>query len=466
MSKVHRSVVRNRSYTRSQVENIERHNERSNKYYGNGDVDLTRTSMNVHFKQAEGSYLQAFDKMLEDGVISTRGHRKSGRNAIMAELIFDINTEYFYSKGEKMGIGGYEYANRFYEEAYRMACKQIGGEHGAEYGEQFVLSAVLHADERNKGISEHLGRDVYHYHLHVVYIPVVKNEVLWTKRAKPELVGTIKEVINQVSHSKLWRSQKIVNEQGKEYLQKSYSLLQDRYFEHMRDAGFDGFERGEYGSTTEHLDVLDYKIQQDKMRAEVLDAEISDKSSQSEELDATISQKADEAHELSNEAENLQNLLLEKGNQLSAYDDKIKKKQERTAELNKKLKSAQEADRSMGEINEMGKKTLFGKIEATPDEWQAITNLAKEGITGRATIRTLRDKVKRTEGELSKTKERLRQQTHGVSETMEYFQAKARSPQRLREVVADIMRKPPENQQKQSLQRQEPNESRKHDHSL
>ena len=184
----------------------------------------------------------------------------------------------------------------------------------------------------------------------------------------------------------------------------------------MRDAGFDGFERGEYGSTAEHLDVLDYKIQQDKKRAKVLDVEISDKT----------------------------NILLEQGNQLSAYDDKIKKKQEQTAELAKKLKLTQEADRTISEISEMGKKTLFGKIEATPDEWKTVTNLAKEAVTGRATIRTLRDKLKRSDGELNQANERLKSQTHGISETMEYFQAKARSPKRLREVVADIMAKPPE----------------------
>ena len=29
----------------------------------------------------------------------------------------------------------------------------------------------MHADERNRAMSDALGQDVYHYHLHVVYIP-------------------------------------------------------------------------------------------------------------------------------------------------------------------------------------------------------------------------------------------------------------------------------------------------------
>lgn len=94
-------------------------------------------------------------------------------------------------------------------------------------------------------------------------MPVVEKEIRWSKRCKnPALVGTVKEVIPQISHSKKWPRFK--DAAGKWI--NSYSLLQDRFFEGMRAAGFDGFERGERGSTAEHLEVLDYKIQQDKKR--------------------------------------------------------------------------------------------------------------------------------------------------------------------------------------------------------
>ena len=65
----------------------------------------------------------------------------------------------------------------------------------------------MHADERNRAMSEALGEDVYHYHLHVVYIPVVEKEIRWTKRCKDKsLVGKVKETIMQVSMSKKWAS--------------------------------------------------------------------------------------------------------------------------------------------------------------------------------------------------------------------------------------------------------------------
>ncbi len=98
--------------------------------------------------------------------------------------------------------GGYEYARQFFEDAYRLAVKEAGGE-------QYILSAVMHADERNRALSEQYGRDVFHYHLHVVYIPVVDKEVKWTKRCKdPALVGTTKEIITQVSHPRNGRKQR------------------------------------------------------------------------------------------------------------------------------------------------------------------------------------------------------------------------------------------------------------------
>lgn len=65
----------------------------------------------------------------------------------------------------------------------------------------------MHADERNSTMSEALGKDVYHYHLHVVYVPVVEKQILWSKSCKDKfLIGTVKETIIQVSNSKNWSS--------------------------------------------------------------------------------------------------------------------------------------------------------------------------------------------------------------------------------------------------------------------
>ncbi|MCL1795061.1 MAG: plasmid recombination protein [Oscillospiraceae bacterium] len=252
MKKTNFTVVRNAAYTASSIEVRERHNERDNENYYNADIVPERKDFNIHYKKnfsPDGepeTYQKTFNRMIDDGVIVKRGLRADAK--VFDELIFDVNTNYFDENG------GYDYAKKFYEEAYRLAIKEVGGE-------QYILSAVMHADERNSALSDKLGRDVYHYHLHVVYVPVVEKQILWTKKCKdPALVGKVKEVITQISHSKKWPRFK--DESGKWV--NSYSLLQDRFFEHMKSARFEGFERGERGSTAEHLDVLDYKIQQDR----------------------------------------------------------------------------------------------------------------------------------------------------------------------------------------------------------
>ena len=95
------------------------------------------------------------------------------------------------------------------------------------------------------------------------------------------LVGTVKETIMQVSSSKKWISKPtldedgnpVLNSKGKPILRKSYSVLQDDFFNAMRTAGYTDVERGERGSTEEHLTVTQFKVQQEAARLEVLEAQ-------------------------------------------------------------------------------------------------------------------------------------------------------------------------------------------------
>ena len=220
---VDRTTVRNQPRTESNITDAEAHNERQKACYRNEDIVPERSHMNIHFKTPSGSYQEMFRQMEQDGTISTRGLKQDAVH--YGELVFDVNSAYFHNHG------GYEFAQAFYAEAYRAAVDIVGGE-------QYILSAVMHADERNQGMSKALGYDVWHYHLHVVYVPVVEKQILWSKRCKdPALVGAVKETIMQVSHSKKWQSQPVLDEfgepmrtkTGKIVLKKSYSVLQDRY---------------------------------------------------------------------------------------------------------------------------------------------------------------------------------------------------------------------------------------------
>ena len=260
-----RTCVRNINISDANVGNTQAHNEREKKSYVNQDIVPERTALNVHFKAPTDDYTKLFSQMEDEKIISTRGLKPDATK--ICELVFDVNSAYFYNHG------GYEYAKQFYEEAYRAAVEIVGGE-------QYILSAVMHADERNRAMSEALGEDVYHYHLHVVYIPVVEKEILWSKRCKDTaLRGTVKEVITQVSRSKKWASKPaldpngkpLLNGNGKPILKKSYSVLQDDFYRHMVEAGYTDIERGEQGSTEEHLTVTQFKVQKEQERLTALE---------------------------------------------------------------------------------------------------------------------------------------------------------------------------------------------------
>ncbi len=278
------TVARNRDLCGNDIRNAQGHNERQNETYSNEDIVPERTPFNVHFKQPTAGYSEMFDQMEQAGTISTRGLKADATH--FCEMVLDVNSAYFFNHG------GYEFAKQFYADAYKAAAEIIGGE-------QYILSAVMHADERNRAMSDALGQDVYHYHMHIVYVPVVEKQILWSKRCKdPALRGTVKETIMQVSRSKKWASQPsldangqpLLSKNGKPILRPSYSVLQDQFYDRIRAAGYDNIERGQRGSTEEHLTVTQFKVQQEQQRlAEIQDAQVA-ASAEVAQLDADKAQ--------------------------------------------------------------------------------------------------------------------------------------------------------------------------------
>ena len=342
---IDRTFARNQDLpTLDDVAKVQEHNEREKDSYSNQDIDTTQTHRNVHFKKPTDSYAAMFDQMIADGVISTRGLKADAVK--YGELLFDVNSAYFHNHG------GYEYAKQFYADAYKAAVEIVGGE-------QYILSAVMHADERNRAMSEALGEDVYHYHLHVVYIPVVEKQILWSKRCKDEsLRGTVKETITQVSRSKKWESKPVLDEngnpmlnaKGKKILKSSYSVLQDDFFNFMRAAGYTDVERGERGSTEEHLTVTQFKVQAEQQRLEAVTGQV-----------ARAEQSLEDA---------------------KSATEKQKRKLEA---LQKETKTAKTLALTVQDIEAMGKKATFGNnITLTPDECRTLKDYAVSSFAEKA----------------------------------------------------------------------------------
>lgn len=101
----------------------------------------------------------------------------------------------------------------------------------------------------------------------------------------------------QVSSSKKWLSKPAVDNAGKPILQKngkpvlrkSYSVLQDDFFNAMRKAGYADVERGERGSSEEHLTVTQSKVEREQERL----ADLAQQTEQKAQEAAALGKKID-----------------------------------------------------------------------------------------------------------------------------------------------------------------------------
>ena len=381
--------------TLDDVAKVQEHNEREKDNYSNQDIDTTQTYRNIHFKAPTDSYAAMFDQMIADRLISTRGLKADAVK--YEELIFDVNSAYFHNHG------GYEYAKQFYTDAYKAAVEIVGGE-------QYILSAVMHADERNRAMSEALGQDVYHYHLHVVYVPVVEKQILWSKRCKDKsLVGTVKETIMQVSRSKKWESKVALDEQGnplltstgKKVLRTSYSVLQDDFFHYMRNAGYTDVERGERGSTEEHLTVTQFKVQREQERLDTLTAQIDQKEQHLTQTNKTLS-----------------------------------KTEKELAAVQKKVTLTKEALIHARDLDYIGKRTFLGNYSLTEEEFSKLKKQADHGYMMDVENRRLKEELSTAKKEAVRWSNKYHDLWYDVKP---YLDALHRAPELVRGFLEKIL---------------------------
>ena len=397
---IDRTSVRNLAVSDKAVGNTQQHNEREKDSYRNPDIIPQRAAWNVHFKKPTASYTDLFAQLEAAGTISTRGLKPDATH--YCELIFDVNSAYFDNHG------GYEFAKQFYEDAYKAAVQIVGGE-------QYILSAVMHADEINRAMTEALSREVYHYHLHVVYVPVVEKQILWSKRCKDKaLVGTVKETVMQVSRSKKWASKPLLDESGKPVLQKngkpvlkkSYSVLQDNFFNFMRAAGYTDIERGERGSTEEHLTVTQFKVQREQERLGSLSAQIDQK-----EQHLTQTSKA------------------------------LSKKEKELAIVQKKTVITKDALIHAQDVESLGKRTLLGNYSLTEDELSSLKKQAAHGYVVDVENRQLKQQLAAAKRDCAEWQTRYRDLRNDVQP---YLDAMRHAPERVRNFFENLLARKPE----------------------
>lgn len=130
------------------------------------------------------------------------------QSTILCEFIITSDKDFFERIGE-------ERTKQFFRDAYNFVEMKV-------VGDQYIVSAVVHMDENTP-------------HMHISYIPVVNGK---GRKGNP---------CKRINCSEFWK--------GKD----SYSKLQDEYFDWISSHGYD-MERGNKGSTAEHLSVAEYKL--------------------------------------------------------------------------------------------------------------------------------------------------------------------------------------------------------------
>lgn len=200
----------------------------------NDDIDSSRTSENIHLVQSE-SYLKKFFNRVEpmkqehdekmkterkDRVKSFEGKINSAKNDVACEFLFTSDTKFFEGKSK-------EDIQAWGQQSLDFVKNEIG------IDEKNILHAVIHMDETTP-------------HLHIVAVPLVN-----------KYDGRSKKDIWQLSRKHFIKTK------------EDMANLQDKYFEHMKNAGHD-LERGQKGSERHHLSVEEFKAESIKKEIEAL----------------------------------------------------------------------------------------------------------------------------------------------------------------------------------------------------
>ena len=152
------AILRFAKYQGPAVSGIEAHNERTKeKYASNPDVDISRSSQNIHLITPKGGYRAECERIIREA--DCRVRKDSVR---MVEALVTASPDFFTQKDPR--------AIRAY---FRHALKFITQHQNPDT----ILSAVVHMDEKTP-------------HMHVTFVPLTEDNRLCAK----EIVGNKKKL--------------------------------------------------------------------------------------------------------------------------------------------------------------------------------------------------------------------------------------------------------------------------------
>jgi len=256
-------VFREEGRTLAQSDETYAHNERTKDKYYNTNIDLTLSASNYYFVKPTEPYKATVRHRLDSGELTDVGLKKDKAH-YLSEIIIGVNREYWYGKTSDEIL-------EFFKAAYEPIAKR--------FGEENVLSAVIHTDEVSEGTIDGKNVMLTNYHMHIVAIPTVESKKYYTKRSQEyknlaAKVGAenivkndprlIKSTQRLISHSRFFESGR--DEQHR--IRYSYSVWQDFILEAIKQAGYVDIHRGVTDQKAVHIHPMAYKQIMEKIKEE------------------------------------------------------------------------------------------------------------------------------------------------------------------------------------------------------
>ena len=216
------AIIRNANYKKDNLAGLYKHNERKNINYSNKEINKNNSIKNYSLKNCFTTYSNAIKILQQKNNLKGRIIKTTN---IACEFIITSNREFFEKIGE-------EETKRYFQVAYNFVANY------KNLGEQYILSAKVHMDESTP-------------HLHIVFIPVIHTKDKSGNK------------IEKIACSEYWK--------GKD----SYRELQDNFYKHIIESGFDlerGKEREVEHLSTEKLkqitnyDNIKYEVEQEEIQ--------------------------------------------------------------------------------------------------------------------------------------------------------------------------------------------------------
>ena len=178
-------------------------------------------------------------------------------------------------------------------------------------------------------------------------------------------------------------------------------VLQDDFFNYMRNAGYTDVERGERGSTEEHLTVTQFKVQREQERLDTLTAQ-ADQQAQS----------------------------------LAKTCQTLSKKEKELAAVQKKTTLTKEALIHARDLDYIGKRTFLGNYSLTEEEFSKLKKQADHGYMMDVENRRLKEELSTAKKEAAHWGQKYHELWYEVKP---YLDALHRAPELVRGFLEKIL---------------------------